>query len=214
MPNIARSLLSAAFLALLLAGCAAPANDIRAAFGAFKAAVGGRDGKAAAQLAASSDIAYYEARRLDALSLPAAKLRELPLGKKIEVLRLRASFAAERLKDMDGQALLAAAIEKGWYGDESMSLLALGDDVVVAGDRATAGVVVEGRKTGTSYSFVREGGTWKVVVVDSARASDDILAMVAKENLMTEDQYAEYMLAASGISVAPGLWEPLRKPGD
>jgi hypothetical protein len=213
MPRSAAPAAALALILIALAGCASPLDSMKRAFGSLRDAIVAGDGAEASRWVDSGTLAFYEARREDALILPEARLRALPLGKKIAVLKVRSAFTADELGAMDGKALLEAALERGWHGDSSMALLELGGEASIDGDKATAGVTMEGRETGQSYAFAREGGEWKVDLIGSGGSSDRILAMVAKENLMTEDQYAEYMLASSGFRVTPDLWKPLAPSG-
>jgi hypothetical protein len=138
-------------LALLVAfaGLPSPAYadvsaDVRAVFARYCRALKDRKGAAAAAEVDDATVRYYDGLRALALEAPEAKVRKLPIGDKLTVLRLRLELPADHLTTMDGRGLVSYVLDKGWGSSDQIANATLGP-VQVAGGKAEAPLLLEGK---------------------------------------------------------------------
>jgi hypothetical protein len=200
--------------ALLTASMLAPprADTPAGAFERYREALLAKDGKAAAAVLDAESIAYYTRMRTLALDGAPAEVKKLPIIDRLSVLRVRHEVGRARLEPMDGAALLAYAVERGWISETSVRQLSLGK-VVVRGDSASAEIKVGDKVAPPQYvwRFRREGGAWKFNLVTLLELGEAAVRETVRQSGGTEDEFVFAVLEKlSGKALTDEIWTPLR----
>jgi len=196
--NLMRALLAAVSLCALAlnvsaADSAADAASIRKTFGDYQKALLDGDGAKAAEVVSARTIAYYDDALTQALSTPREKLAKLDIITKLMVLRLRHEFDKARLTGMSGRELLVFAVDKGWISKSSVASFE-GLEIEVDGPKASAEVAAF---PGVPlFHFVKEGGQWKLDLVESFGLAGQAFGQEVAKSGMPEE---EFLLRILGV---------------
>lgn len=204
--------------AMLLASTAR-AHDkvsVRTAFDRYRAAVTARDGTAALAVVTAGSIAHQDRLRELALTAPPAEVAVLPPADRLMVLRLRHEFTAEELRSLTGAELISIAVEEAWSSPKVLAPLTVAE-VEQMGEVATLRVERAGEPVPMRLLLRREGGSWRLDLVELARGSDgalaETLAFRAARAKVAEDEVVRWVVEdTSGHLVVKDLWVPL-EPG-
>jgi hypothetical protein len=84
-------------------------------------------------------------------------------------------------------------------------------EVTVDGDRASAGLVVNGQPApGGTFEFQREEGSWKLDVVAALAAGNVVLEQLALQQGVEEDTLILALVArVAGTAPTTTIWEPV-----
>lgn len=178
---------------------------IRKTFTGYQKALSKKDGKAATSLIDSATLQYYAGIQKTALEGDAATVRKLPLIDKLMVLRLRAELEPAKLKAMSPEQLLSYGVDRGWVGSNT-SENTLGE-LTVEGDKARGQALVRGQVTPLFHEFRREGGKWKMNLVELMRAVAPAMSEAARRMDMTEDEFVLFALEQGlGRKPTDAIW--------
>jgi hypothetical protein len=217
---------AAAVLAVLLCALAAPPASaaepgstasgstasgvaVERGFAAYKSALVRRDGDGAAATVSRNSLAYYDRMRGLALFASRSELAELEGTERMLVLALRHQAPRELLANGAPEALVAHAVDAGLVSDTGIARTELGQ-VTVHDDRARCWIVVDGQPTRGVLQFALEDGRWKFDLEFAMQSSAGLIAALANEAGMSEDEVIlELLTRGSGKPVGPDIWQPL-----
>jgi hypothetical protein len=207
-----RSLLT--FLLLLLPAAALPAaaaplDEVKASFRAYKAAILESDGKAAAEVVTQDSRDYFRRLADYALELDRAGLQEIHLSDRLYALLLRHDLDRARLESMSGGEVVAYAVARGWIGREGAEQLQLGN-YQVDGDTATGTILrPDGQQTRFQMTFAREDGDWRLELAQLMELTRVAFEYSAQQSGLGEDEFILRLLEySSGRKPGPDIWEP------
>lgn len=185
---------------------AADVAAIKKSFSDYKAALARKDGKGAASLVDSATHAYYADMRKLALEADAPTVRKQSLIDKLMVLRMRSEFTPAQLRAMNAQQLIALGVDRGWVGSNT------GEndvgEITVTGDRARGQAIIRGEVAPFFHEFRREGGHWKMNLVDLMRAVGPAMSEAARRMDMSEDEFVLFALEQGvGRKPDPAIWD-------
>ena len=183
---------------------------VQGAFDRYRRAIANSDGQKAAEVMAAATIQEYQNYREWALTADKASLSQQRVDQQRQVLFYRLRLKAEQLEAMDGKALFTHAVNEEWVGKESVAALSLGD-IHVAGNRATAKIIVSGKPTTSEFDFVKEGEAWRLDMSRFSKAIGERLAEQVKKTGKTIDEYLlENLSELEGEPVGDKVWLPLK----
>ncbi len=186
-----------------------PGNEVVEVFNSYRLALLDKDGAKAVSLVDAATIALYEKDRLLALTGTKEELLQLPMMKLMQVLMYRQRMSAEELKTMDGASIFHHGIEQGWIAADTVKNLSTHSSTVIL-NQAKVGISVNGRPSGYSYSFNREGGQWKfnpVGVMDIVQKS---LATLAEQQGLSETDFVcQVVEFVTNQPVTEETWKPI-----
>jgi hypothetical protein len=189
---------------------AGDAEDVRAAFDVYRAALLKNDGDACAAVVDRGTIAYYQRMRNLAVRGTSLQVRKLPIMDKLIVLRMRHQVPLARLEAMDGRAALAHGVTEGWIGKESVGNASLGA-VEVRGTRAAAVFVVEGKPTPFKIRARREPGGWRIDLRSLFEPAEAAFASLREASGRPEDDFiVDLVERLSNKPVPATIWDPPR----
>ena len=178
-------------------------------------AAAARDGGEAAAWACSAVHLDYDRIRWLSLDATRDELLRAPAIDCVRVLGVRALFSADELEAMTGEMLFAAAVDRGMVDATDLVDAELGD-VSVDGERARATYLSRAHGAGPAFTFVREGGRWKVDITwlfgASQAAYETIVADAARDKgLSKPDMLVRLVADSTGRDVNEHLFAPLRR---
>jgi hypothetical protein len=192
--------------AVALAG---PEAEVRATFERYKKAVLAHDGQKAVAEIDEQTLDYYARMRTAALTAP--DIHGLSLLDKLMIVRLRHELSPDQLSAMDGRALLAYAIGKGWVGDASVQRGGIGE-VKVAGSTARGTMTLGGKPTPAQLAFRKSKRGWLIDLMPLLAGAEPALRQLQKNAKLSEDELVLKMIEeATGRPVPAGVWQPIGK---
>lgn len=203
--------------ALLLAACGdssdpAAEAEIRALWDRFKDATLNGKGEAAADCVTQETLDYYDRIRRLALHAERKELEGEALVWRYTVLSIRMRVPADRLAAMSGQDLFAHGVNEGWVGKESTQQQDIGK-VSVRGDHASAPAVQGGKTTDLLFLFVRDGGQWRLDMMDLIRRVTPMFDRLRKDSGLSEEQFlGELIDETVGRPLTDADWKPPAGP--
>jgi hypothetical protein len=205
----------ACLLCALVVGAAcgdgAAAKDraaVRATFEAYRKALFARDGEAASALVDRDTIEHFDRMVEHARRAPAETVRQQSTLNQILILSLRHRLPREVVLDATGEDVFRRGVEEGWIGTE-LARIELGA-IAVAGDGATAEIIVGGKATGVRFAFRREANVWKLAVMSPMVLFDQAIKdMLRKIGPDEETAMLSILESVSGTKVPVTIWEPM-----
>lgn len=182
---------------------------VRQTFADYKSAVLTNDGEHAASLLNQATVEYYGDIHQLALCGSAQEVKAQSLLNRMMVVFFRFSVPNELLTNMSGHAALVYAVEQGWIGKDSVMRSELGE-VEISSQGAVAQLLRDGEPSGTNFHFSKESDGWKFNLLPIIKASNSMMAQLAKR-LETEENDFLIQLAASVAGYEPSeeVWEPV-----
>jgi hypothetical protein len=181
----------------LLASCTSAPSDearVRSTFSAYRAALLAADGAAAWREVDKRTSEYYSKAIVDALSLGEADLRRADFIYKLMVLRLRLEFRKPVLEKLSAEQLFVKSVSLGWISRASVEKLESLEKVEVAGNNAKA--FVAAAPGIPMFHFSKEGGAWKIALVQSLELANSSFEEIRKQKDMTSDEFVIALLRA------------------
>jgi hypothetical protein len=208
---VARWLIAMAALGLAPSAYAGDAESVHLCFQDYRSAILDRRGEAAAGLVTAQTIGEYQRYVGWALSADRKTLESLSLVNRFQVFLLRQRIPAETLKRLDGRSAFVYAVDRDWIGKDSVVRTTLGT-VTVAGNRASAEVLVGGQRAPHRFQFSKENGLWRFDLVQLLPSTDQALKAVARQRGLSEDEFVFSLIeSVSGRRVEPTIWVPVQK---
>lgn len=208
---VAQWLIAMAALCVAPSAYAGDAESVGRCFQDYRSAILDRRGEAAAGLVTTQTIGEYERYVGWALSADRATLESLSLINRFQVFLLRQRIPVETLKRLDGRSAFVYAVDRDWIGKDSVVRTTLGT-VTVAGNRASAEVLVGGQRAPHRFQFSKENGSWRFDLVQLLPSTDQALKTVARQRGMSEDEFIFSLIeSVSGRRVEPTIWVPVQK---
>lgn len=166
------------------------------------------DGKDAVRWSTGKTVAFYDDVREQALHASASDLRKLSPMSKLTVLMVRAQLKASDLRELDGAAMMALAVEKGWISREPLVQSDLGK-ITVKGDEARIEHKLHGKATWT-YRLVKEKGDWRFDVTSAFPAAEVVLqAWMVDQGKKEEELLLDLIKKQTGAKPDASIWQPL-----
>jgi hypothetical protein len=212
----------AAVLALLLVAVSASAAPIanpespespeaaavKRGFAEYKAALKQRDGVRAAAAVSSNSFRYYDRMRRLALSAARDELEQLEGTERMLVLALRQQAPLELLANGTPEELVAHAVTTDAITDTSVARTELGE-IRREGDLSRGWIIVDGTPMQGVLQFALEGDRWKFDLEFAMKSSAGLIAAIAKESGLPEDEVILILLGQGGRQpVGPEIWQP------
>jgi hypothetical protein len=207
-----RSLMTVAFA--LVAPCvfAEEKDGVVAAFKGYKEAILGQKGEEAAGWVTKGTIDEYQ-RYIDwALEADRKTVEGLSMINRVQILTLRHRVPAEDLRKATGKSIFIHAVKEDWIGKDGVIRTELGDEVAVAGERATAEVLIGGEPAPVKFQFKKEEGKWRFDLVELMAATGPAFEAAAKQAGMDENELIMKVLeTVSGKKPEESVWTPVGK---
>lgn len=206
----ARTVLAATVAGMLAAGSAAaqtaPAADAAAVAQTFReaqTAAAGHDGVGISRLLSSDTLDRASQIRSAAAARGNGQIDTLDASGRFAAFGLRHYLAPDEIGRMDVPSLLRYGLDRGWLGGKLINSARLGQ-VEVDGDRATAPLIVNGRRQLVPASFVKENGAWHIDMGPVIMLADALLGAQIASSGQPEDQAINDLLGRA-ISRAAGI---------
>jgi hypothetical protein len=132
---------------------------IQALYKAYETAVDKKDTKAILGMLSTSSKQYFDKVLLLAKKAKKPEVMQLPLSDKVAVLTLRHTTTDQELLAMNAQSFMMQSMDKG-LKKKINTVNTLGP-VTIKGNTATAPLVVNGKPSPVTMTFVKEGTAWK-----------------------------------------------------
>jgi hypothetical protein len=204
-----RFLLPFALLATPLPAAAAPADEVKESFRAYKTAILASDGAAAADVVTQESRDYFRGLADQALTSNSDALHRIHLSDRIYTLLLRHDVAPAVLQRMNGAEVVSHAVEQGWIGREGADGLALGNYEVMGNIASGTILRPDGSETAFKMGFVMQDGRWRldlVALMDLTRAAFEF---ALQQSGLEEDAFVLAMLEqVTGRKPGPEIWNP------
>lgn len=198
-------------LGLPFPAAAAPVDDVRESFIAYKSAIIEADGEAAAAVVTQNSRDYFRMLADQALTLDRAGLHQIHLTDRLYAMLLRHSLDRTTLEKMSGSDVVSYAVDEGWIGRNGASQLRLGH-YEVDGDHASGTILrPDGLKSSFKMEFVREGGKWLLDLVALMKLTRTAFEYAVQQSGLSEDEFVILMLEqGSGRKPGPDIWNPMQ----
>lgn len=178
------------------------------ALAAYHDALQRGDGKDAVRWATGKTIAFYDDVRELALHASPEDVRKLSPLTKLTVLMIRAQLSARELHDLDGAAMMALAVERGWISRDPLVVADLGK-TTIKGDEARIEHKYKGKATWT-YRLLREKGDWRFDVTSAFPAAEVVLqAWMVDQGKKEEELLMDLVTKAIGKRPSDSIWKAL-----
>jgi len=191
------------------------AAAVVAAWDGYKEALVDRDGDAAAAIVTPETLSLYDEWRLLALHSTADDLHERAAPARLSALLFRQQVEADRLAEMDGRQLFAAAVDGGWVGSDIPAEVRV---TRIDGDQAYVNLIQNGRALPVELPLVRRvEDDWKVDIARLVEITEPqitaVVAQLAQQRGTDEDAALLYIVqSTTGEAASDELWTPPR-PG-
>ena len=204
-----RSFLFAALLALPVSAAAAPLDEVKESFSAYKSAILTSDGAAAKRLVTQESKDYFRGLADHALTLDRAGLQKIHLSDRLYAMLLRHNLDRARLESMTGGDVVAYAVEQGWIGREGAEQLELGA-YKLDGDSASGTILQpDGQESTFKMEFTKVGGRWLLELDELMMLTRIAFEYSAKQTGLSDDDFVLLMLEyGSGRKPEPDIWSP------
>ncbi|HUR57302.1 MAG TPA: hypothetical protein VM029_06310 [Opitutaceae bacterium] len=190
--------------------CAAERDDVQAAFDGYKSAILSQDGARAAELVSERTLAEYQ-RYVDwARDADRETLQSLSLINRFQVIILRHRIPPEELRKLEGRTAFIYAVDHDWIGKNAVIRTSLGE-IDASEGRATATVLIGGRKAPNRFQFIREKQQWRFDLLPLMQDSSVAFQALAKQRGIAEDELIFNLVeTVSGKKVPEGIWNPAK----
>ncbi len=187
------------------------AADVRATFDQYAAAALARDGEQATAQLSASTVAFYDEMRQAALTLPKDELAGRTPVQQITIMVMRAEFAVADLEALTPEGVLAKAIDLGLVGESGIGQTKM-EDVQVRGDVALADAVTPAGRLENVFTFLREGGKWKLdLEAFQDRGNAGLVGLAEQEGLTAAEFVNRFVSTKYGEGAVARLREPLKR---
>lgn len=193
---------------VLFAGAASDEADVRRAFDEYRKALDKGDGLAAFALIDSRSQDYYDQLLDKTRHATPAECASYSVLDKLSILLGRVSIPKESLAEFNGETYFRYALEQGWVslaGDKSVEV----DRVEIEGDDAKLFISREGEVSPFPQVFRREGGTWRLSIIDMLPIAEASLQQhLNRVGVQEQDFLFDTVEAAIGTRPTQSTWEP------
>ncbi len=174
-------------------GLAQPADprtreQVEQVFAAARSALASGNGAAALPLLSRDSRSRIEAIRTAARAGSAASLGRFTPAEKVAVLSLQRFLTPAQLRHSTTPDLINHALAEHWLSPATIADSTLGK-LMVDGTRASAPLLLKGRPSLVSATFVRDGGQWRIDLGRTVAVADEFLRAFAAIAGRTEDAY-------------------------
>ncbi|HYG22611.1 MAG TPA: hypothetical protein VEH04_07515 [Verrucomicrobiae bacterium] len=210
--TIMRTLTAALICIVAITGCTPGESDaVVKSFQEYKSAILEQKGQVAVGLVTKGTVDEYQHYVDWALSADRQTLESLSFINRFQVFLLKHRIPADTLKQLNGQSVFAYAVDRDWIGKNDAIRTTLGK-VDVANSRATAEVLIGGKRSPNRFQFLKEDGRWKFDLIQVIRDTDHALKAAAKKQGATEDEFMFSLIeTVSGKRVEDAIWNPIQK---
>lgn len=163
------------------------AAAVRQVFAGFRTAFLAADGRGVASAMSAATIQYFEELRGLAVGGGPQDFAQRPLLDRFAATLLRVRIPAEQLRRASSQELAGSAITSGLVERELLADAEIGE-VDVTGDVANGVLTYSGEPSRVSFTFLREGGQWKIDLTPLRELADFALVQMARSRGLEEDQ--------------------------
>ena len=168
-------------------------QQVETLFGTARAALAAGDGPTLLAQLSRRSLMRLEAVRNAARLGDAAPLTGLGPSEKLGVLGLRRHFSATDLRRLRTADLVGRLLAGRWLRPATVRETQLGD-ITVAGNEASAPLLIDGRPSLADAHFVREGGGWHLDLTRTAATADSMLRLLIQFSGQPEDAYLGHLL--------------------
>lgn len=190
---------------------ASDSEAILKSFQNYKSAILDQKGEIATGLVTKRTVDEYQNYVDWALSGDRKTLESLSFINRFQVFLLKHRIPVETLKKLDGRSAFAYAVDRDWIGKNGTIRTTLGK-VDVAGNRATAEVLIGGQTAPNRFQFTKENGVWKFDLIQVMRDTDQALKAVARQKGKSEQEFMFSLIeTVSGRKVEDTIWTPIQK---
>lgn len=168
-------------------------QQVATLFATARAALAAGDGVTLAAQFTRASLARLEAIRNAARLGSAAPLTGFSPSEKLGVLGLRKHFTPAELRRLRTSELIGRAARGHWLKPETVRAAELGP-VALAGNHATAPVLVDGQPSLARAEFLREGGQWRLDLTRTTSTADTLLRVLIPLSGQPEDAYLGRLL--------------------
>jgi hypothetical protein len=207
-----RSLMTAAVVLVAPCAIAEEKDDVVAAFKGYKEAILAQKGEEAAGWVTKGTIDEYQ-RYVDwALEADRKTVEGLSMINRVQVLTMRHRVPAEQLRKATGKSIFIHAVKEDWIGKDGVIRTELGDEITVAGEKATVPVLIGGEPAPLKFQFRKEEGKWRFDLVELMAATGPAFEAAAKQAGMEENELILKVLEkVSGKKPEDSIWTPVGK---
>ena len=168
-------------------------QQIATLFATARAALAAGDGVTLLAQLSRGSLARLEAIRNAARLGSAAPLTGFSPSEKLGVLGLRKHFTAAELRRLHTSELIGRAARARWLKPETVREAELGA-VALAGSRASAPVLIDGKPSIAHADFLREGGQWRLDLTRTTSTADTLLRVLIPLSGQPEETYLGRLL--------------------
>ncbi|MFN4008010.1 MAG: hypothetical protein ACK4HE_10910 [Chitinophagaceae bacterium] len=154
-------------------------TKIQALYKAYETAVDNKDTKAILSMLSTSSKQYFDKILRLAQKAKKSEVMQLPLSDKIAVLTLRHTTTDQELLTMNAQSFMMQSMDKG-LKKKINTVTTLGT-VNIKGNTATAPLIVNGKPSPVTMTFVKEGTTWKYDYTALLNNMNQMMQMLAAQ---------------------------------
>jgi hypothetical protein len=183
---------------------------VAATFRGYKQAIIAQNGAEATGWVTKSTLDEYQTWVQWARSATRKEVEALPFASRIQVLMIRHRVDAATLREADGGAIFALAVDRDWTGKAGVNRMELGE-VEVKDDKATGKCLVSGKQVGMDFEFLKENGKWRIDLSALTKLSGPSLQAAVAQSGVAENTFILQMLEKmSGKRPAESIWDPVR----
>ncbi len=168
-------------------------QQVATLFGTARAALAAGDGVTLLAQLSRGSLARLEAIRNAARLGGAAPLGGFTPSEKLGILGLRRHFTPAELRRLRTSELIGRGLNTRWLKAETVRAADLGP-VAIAGNRASAPVLIEGKPSLAHAEFVREGGQWRFDLSRTTSTADTLLRVLIQLSGQSEESYLGRLL--------------------
>ena len=184
-------------------------GEVAKCFQEYKSAILEQNGEVAVGLVSKRTVDEYQNYVNWALSADRKTLESLSRTNRFQVLLLKHRIPAETLKQLDGRSAFIYAVDRDWIGKNGVIRTSLGK-VDTASDRATAEVLVDGKRAPNRFQFLKENGKWKIDLVALIQDTNQTLKSAASQAGKTEGEFMFSLIeSVSGKKIEDAIWTPI-----
>jgi hypothetical protein len=171
----------------------------------YVAAIKAKDGLTAAQYIDAKGIKWYSDSAKLAVSANRKQWEKLKFAQRLVVVRLRHELSRDDLRKLDGPKTLGFGVERGWIDQESVNNLKIAN-VRVTGKTAKASI--ESAPNQYVLSYVKEGDTWKLAIVDLINLTNPVFENTQKESAMDPIEFMTFVVESTSTrEVDPAIFD-------
>ncbi len=206
-----------ALIALLPAACATkpqtaegtPERAVEQTFLGYKTALLEEDGGAASDLVTAGSLEYYRDMADESLTANRARLMDMHVVDRITILLFRQGLTTEQLRRMSGKELMAFAVERGWFSENSVATAEL-TNYRTEGAFAEANLLRrDGSASSIGMEFRREDDAWRLDLLHNLDVARKSMRLALALSGMSEEELLRKSLESStGEKVTPAIWDP------